>query len=243
MPHRAFAADLTQPEVILSESEAHHVLHVLRGRVGDELELFDGAGTVARAVIAAAARRDVTCRIASRTREDVVRRCAVTVCSAPPKGDRLKWLVEKLTELGVDELQLMQTHRTVVVPGETRIEKLRTSVIAACKQCGRNRLMDVRTLAPFADVLRPNEGGGDRPIRLIAHPGSDSRSLTAVLATTERHRSVQVLIGPEGGFTPDEIQQALRAGAIAVEWPGGHILRIETAAIAFASVILQSRTC
>ncbi len=224
--------------MVLTDSEAHHVLNVLRIGRGAELCLFDGKGHEATATITAVSRRDVTCKPTSVRLVERSGRPFVTVAASPPKGDRLRWMVEKLTEIGVDRLILLQTDRTVVVPGETRLEKLRASVIGACKQSRRSYLMDVWPLVPFKKLLPERTLHADGTSLLMAHPGDSSGSLSAVLHTVPHGNNLTVLIGPEGGFTDEEMLLATDSRIIPTAWPET-ILRIETAAVVFAAALLS----
>jgi 16S rRNA (uracil1498-N3)-methyltransferase len=151
--------------------------------------------------------------------------------ASPPKGDRLKWMVEKLTELGVDRFVPLQTQRTVVTPRETRLDRLQTTIIAACKQSGRTRLMAVDAGVGLAAGLT---AAADCRL-ILAHP---SPSHVASAADELRGRDQILMVGPEGGFTDDEVQAALTAGAEPMHWPDT-VLRTETAAVAFSAVVLS----
>ncbi len=241
MTHRAFCEDLSSGTVVLTDSEAHHVLNVLRMARGAELGLFDGKGHEATAMVTAVSRRDVNCELTSVRLVERSARPLVTVAASPPKGDRLRWMVEKLTEIGVDRLILLQTDRTIVVPGETRLDKLLASVIGACKQSRRSYLMELWPLSPLKKLLTERTLHAECTSLLIAHPGDSSGSLATVLQTVQPGRNLTVLIGPEGGFTDEETSMATDSGIIATAWPET-ILRIETAAIVFAAALL-SHTC
>ena len=238
MTHRAFCEDLSSATVVLTDSEAHHVLNVLRITQGAELSLFDGKGHEATATVTAVTRRDVTCDVISLCLVERSSRPLVAVAASPPKGDRLRWMVEKLTEIGVDRLLLLQSDRTIVVPGETRLDRLRASVIGACKQSRRSYLMDVSPLVPLKILLKDRTLHADQTSLLIAHPGDSSDSLSTVLHTVPQGNNLTVLIGPEGGFTDEEAAMATASGFIPAAWPDT-ILRIETAAVVFAAALLS----
>lgn len=228
--HWAFhEAIRTSSKVVLEDSEAHHVLNVLRMKSGDRLTLFDGQGHSAAAQITRVTRRDAECEIVERHPAEQ-KLSSLRVAASPPKADRLRWLVEKLTELGVEEYIPLRTERTVVTPGETRMEKLRATVIAACKQCHRASLMNVRELATLEVLLQLDAG----PF-LLAHPGATTDWQTL---GSELPKGATLLIGPEGGFTQSEVELVTSHGARCVSWPGT-ILRTETAAIAFASAFIS----
>ena len=233
---RAFCELLLTDDVVVDDTEAHHLLHVLRLKPGDPVQLFDGCGMEADAVVARSSRREVFCTVATRRTTLQIDRVRVTVIAAPPKADRLNWMVEKLTEIGVERLILLQTDRTEVIPGESRREKLRSSVIAACKQCRRNQLMELSPLQTLKSVL-DDIAAARLPGELwIAHPSlaEPTRSPDAAMLS----QSQLLLIGPEGGFTDAELQTALKVGARLISWPHT-ILRIETAAIVFATQLLS----
>ena len=233
--HWAFHEKIqTSKRIILEDSEAHHVLHVLRMKPGDVLVLFDGMGCSVEATICAVTRREVTCEISGILTTAETSVPGVRVAAAPPKADRLRWMVEKLTELGVTEYVPLQTERTIVTPGETRLDKLRATVVSACKQCGRSSLMNVRELCSLDNLLLQEP---ETPI-VVAHPGE-----AASWESIRNHvcSDVLLLIGPEGGFTPTEIQLLQARQARTIAWPDT-ILRTETAAITFAAVLIHRLT-
>ena len=233
MPPWAYCESLSNDQVTVGDSEAHHLLNVLRLKVGESVTLFDGRGITANASIQSLSRRDVTLQILERTECRPNSRPRLTMAVSAPKGDRLKWMVEKLTELGIQQLQLMECHRSVAAPGETRIDKLNASVIAACKQCRRATLMELSPMQSFERVI--NEAAQNNHRIYLAHPGDDAASHISAPHASD----VTMLIGPEGGFTDEEVQLAVNAGAIRIAWPDT-ILRIETAAIVFGTLAMAS---
>ena len=129
---------------------------------------------------------------------------ALEIAAPLPKGDRAQFLIEKLTELGVTTFTPLQTARSVVHPRETRLEKLERYVIEASKQCGRNGLMKIGPLTTWTSYVR-REGLPDR--RLVAHLGE-----SAILSGRAAPADVVAAVGPEGGFTDEEVEQARRSG-------------------------------
>lgn len=237
MPDRFFCTDLTSPTVTLGDAEAHHAIHVLRVAVGQTLELFDGQGTSVLAVVRQVQRRTVELEIVERgfTKPDL--QTKLIIAAAAPKGDRLKWMVEKLTELGVHEYVPLVTARSVVDPRQTRLNKLQATIVTAAKQCRRDWLMNIAEPTSLTDVL--NRRAASQTLHLAHPPQQLAASLAADSGAGEQSKSDLVLIGPEGGFTADEVQAAIDAGANCLSWPG-HILRIETAAV-MAAVWVRSR--
>src|SRR5690606_38633593 len=134
---------LDRPELTLTGSEAHHLSHVLRLGPGAIVTLFDGEGNEAVAEVISTGKRDVRLKQHSFANRFDPTDVSITLAVAPPKGDRFRWMVEKATELGVARLVPLLTTRTIVDPRESKLDKLRQTVIAACKQCGRSRLMEI----------------------------------------------------------------------------------------------------
>lgn len=231
MTDRYFCPDLSGQAAILSDSEAHHAIHVMRLKSGDRIELFDGAGTAASSIVTRVSRRDVEVAVESTRFSPPREQGGITVAAAPPKGDRLKWMIEKLTEIGVDRFVPLQTTRTVVDPRKSRLDKLQAAVVAASKQCRRNWLMQIESTQQFDTLLNSTTG------RIImAHPAvsgdEDAKPFGA-------DSDVTLLIGPEGGFTDEEVAAAGAHGVHMMPWPNT-ILRTETAAMVFATMAIAA---
>lgn len=233
--------------VLLQGSEAQHLTRVMRGKCGDRVELFDGSGWQWSAEIAEVGRNEATLKILSTEEVDLEPALALTVGIALPKGDRQKWIIEKLVELGVTTVIPLTTTRGVAQPVDKAIVRLRNHVISASKQCGRNRLLEIGAVASLDAFLRRTGQN-----RFIAHPKSAQIGVKSTAAETLGAqeagnisiRDIQiesgdavVAIGPEGGFSVEEA-----AAAAKLEWKivdmGSRILRIETAATAFAARLL-----
>jgi 16S rRNA (uracil1498-N3)-methyltransferase len=211
--------------------EARHLRKVLRVEVGAFVEVFDGNGFATRAEVVSMEKDRVELKAEGPPlpgREPLVQ---ITLATAVPKGERLDWLVEKATELGVSRLVPLLTERSVVDPREGKLDRLRRAVIEASKQCGRNRLMEIDRPTPWADLLIVT---GEDDVRLTAHPG---RRRFAAWPLPRAGKPVVVAVGPEGGFTDSEIEAARAAGWVAVGL-GAPLLRIETAGIAACARVL-----
>lgn len=237
MLHWAYCENLQNDNVTISDAEAHHLIHVLRCRAGVQVTLFDGLGMEATSEVVSVTRKDLTCRVLSRIQHTRPSRPEFTVVASPPKADRLKMMVEKLTETGVDRLVLLNTSRTVTTPGETRLDKIHSNMIAACKQCRRPFFMELSPLQSMQAALSELQSATTNPLICIAHPETNN-NFTEPYGQAQITRPAAVLIGPEGGFTEDEVQAAISCGAVPVSWPNT-ILRIETAAIVFSTLIMS----
>jgi 16S rRNA (uracil1498-N3)-methyltransferase len=224
--------------MMLDGPEAHHLLHVMRASVGDEVTLFDDSGAEFKATVETLRRADAELRIVERREIDRELPFALVVGVALPKGDRQKWLVEKLTELGATTLVPLITERCVAQPAAAAVERLRRSVIEAAKQCGRNRLMKIAEPKAWSEWIIGGEPESSQPPagrRLIAHPsGSPLNDLNL-----SNPASTQITIGPEGGLTDNEVAAAVAAGWQSVSL-GARILRVETAAVALSVAITLS---
>lgn len=243
MSQRFFCNEsLTQDQVQLDDQEAHHLIHVMRLAVGEEVLLFDGSGLECLARIEKIGRRDVQLAVLSRETIDRELPFSLTLAVALPKGDRQKWLVEKAVELGVTRLIPLVTERSVAQPVGKALARLRRAVIEASKQCRRNRLMEIAEPETCLSLLeRP---AGDSRIALLAHPDSTGKAVTVGQLASRLGGSselggsdVIVGVGPEGGFSEDEVQAAIDAGWQPLDL-GQRILRIETAALAIAAQLV-----
>jgi 16S rRNA (uracil1498-N3)-methyltransferase len=198
--------------------------------VGECVELFDGRGSSHRAEVAALGRDRVELVVVETKFTNRPRSGTLTLASAVPKGDRFDWLVEKATELGVDRLIPLVTERSTVDPRSAKLDRLRRVVIESSKQCRRDWLMHLEPPTPWAAVVQRES----QALRLIAHPGSPGLAASGLDLSG---RSIVLAIGPEGGFTDDEIEAAQLKGWQIIGL-GATVLRIETAGLAGCSTLL-----
>ena len=219
---------VTSDRAVLSGAEAHHLLHVMRASIGDEVILLDGSGQEFTARIERLARSQVELAVVASRIVDRELSCEIVVGVALPKADRQRWLIEKLVELGVARVVPLQTQRSVVHPDQRSLAKLHRTVVEASKQCGRNRLMEVAQLASWADYI---QAAAPAAQKWIADPtGTPPRRAVATAS------SCCLAIGPEGGWTEEEVTLARRAGWQVVAL-GSRILRIETACLVLAALL------
>jgi 16S rRNA (uracil1498-N3)-methyltransferase len=230
MSERFFSSQaITGDRVTLDGPEAHHLLHVMRASAGDRVTLFDGGGAEFLGEVEKLGRSDAVVRVHERRDVDRELPFKLVVGVALPKGDRQKWLVEKLTELGVSILVPLETERGVAQPTSGALQRLRRSVIEAAKQCGRNRLMEIANPQAWQAWVS-SAYSAER--RFVAHPGG----ISVQIAELRTPRSTQLGIGPEGGFTDAEIAAATDSGWQVVDL-GPRILRVETATLALTTAV------
>jgi 16S rRNA (uracil1498-N3)-methyltransferase len=212
----------------------------MRAKPGQAVTLFDGCGAEFDARVENVGRSEVLLSVVTRVEADreLARRLSLAV--SLPKGDRQRWLVEKATELGVARIVPLLTTRSVAQPVATALARLRRAVIEASKQCGRNRLMEISDAQQWNDFVSTAPAVA---VRWIAHRSPGGRVHVAIDATGQTlpphppagaTADVIVAIGPEGGFTPEEVAAALETGWRQLDL-GPRILRVETAAIAVAA--------
>jgi 16S rRNA (uracil1498-N3)-methyltransferase len=226
----------------LDGAEAHHLAGVRRFRVGDAVVLFNGDGAEYPATVTEVAKRSVVLEISERRSTSVEVGREIEVAAPLPKGDRTAFLIEKLTEIGVTSFVPLRCERSVIDPGEGKLEKLERAVIEASKQCGRNTLMRIEPPVDWRDYV-PARGDEERYIAVpvlderwgLSPPkthGDLSGFPVGINPTARPTASVRLAVGPEGGFTAAEV--ALAAGWRRVAL-GPRILRVETAALVLAA--------
>src|SRR5262245_7838599 len=197
--------------------EAHHLAAVRRFTVGDVVTLFNGDGREYPARVADVGKKHVILQVTGVKSPDRELGFRLHVASALPKGDRGDFLIEKLTELGVTDFTPLITERGVVKSSDAKADKLRRAVIEASKQCGRNVVMQVHAPVEWLPWCHVQTGR-----RLIAHPTD-----AAAYEQWEVGGGVTVAVGPEGGFSDQEVRLAMAAGWELVSM-GPRILRVET---------------
>ncbi len=210
-------------ELVITGDEANHGARVKRLRPGERITLFDGRGTVADAEVL---RAETGKRAMIGVRVGAVRRVApvsprLEVWCPPPKGDRLDTMIDQLSQVGVAAWRPLRTARSE--RDGFRPDKLERIAVEAAKQCGRAWALELGEWAEFAGaIVDPRAVLGD---------GSGHAPQPAAGDTV-------LLLGPEGGWTPDELEQA-RAAERSVLRFGVHVMRIETAAVAAAACLLS----
>jgi 16S rRNA (uracil1498-N3)-methyltransferase len=238
MSERFFVdSPITTEQAILHGPEAHHLLHVMRAKVGEEVTLFDGSGSEFAARVTHLGKAQVELQVVGSQEVNRESSIELTLAMALPKGDRQRWLVEKAVELGVTRIVPLTTKRGVAEASASALDRLRRTVIEASKQCGRNQLLEisdpqdwrqaVQALAPECWRILADPGG--KPLGAFWPPSEKTAPSPPIVAA----------VGPEGGFTDEEINLAQSANWTRVSL-GPRILRVETAALAIAAWVAAS---
>lgn len=227
------------PVVRLGRDDSHHLTDVLRAGTGTRVIVSNGQGGLADAEIIAVSGEGVDVRILDR-RNAAGDAILITLIQAVPKAQKMDWIIQKAVEIGVWSILPVMTDRGVVKLEEERAGKrsVRWQRIAveAAKQCRTAWIPKVEPVEPLVAVLA-------RPlpveVLLIGSLESDALPLKASLAAVleQKPRSIGLMIGPEGDFSPREFELARKAGARPVSY-GSRVLRVETAAI-YGLCVLQ----
>jgi len=218
----------------LEPGPSQHIARALRLRAGDALVLFDGRGGEYPSTISALDKKKVTVTCASRRDCETESRLAIHLGIAVSRGERMDWVVQKATELGVASITPLFTERTEIkLSGDRADKKLghwRQVSISACEQCGRNTLPQIHPLTHLDPWLASTEAD----CKLVLHHRANSQAVDK-----QTPDSVALLIGPEGGLSEAEIEAAEKSGYRSLRL-GPRVLRTETAPLA-AIAILQAR--
>jgi 16S rRNA (uracil1498-N3)-methyltransferase len=230
-----------QPDALLNlPAQAARHVQVLRLQPGQALTLFNGEGGEFEATVTQMGRSEVTVRVGQPQPLDRAAQRAVTLALGMPANERMDWLVEKATELGVTAVQPLMSDRSVLRLSGERAEKKvahwHSVAVAASEQCGGNRLpqlLPVSTLAAWL-AKQPAAPAGTR---LLLSLRPHSLSLREAVAPLAPDLPITLLSGPEGGLSPAEEEAALASGFVAVSL-GQRTLRAETAALAALAALL-----
>ena len=233
----------TPEELILPEAESHHCLNVLRLGEGDRVTAFNGRGLEINTSIAEAKKGAVRLDSAPPQKTPALQ-AHLTLCQAVPKGKNMDLIIEKATELGVAEIRPLLSERTIIRLDKQEMEKKREKwqrvAIEACKQSGQNWLPTVHIPQSPENFFASGFPDCDLPLVASLQPGS--RGLKDILSGYRADHqgstpdSALILIGPEGDYTPAEMNMAQNAGCLPMTL-GPIVLRTETAAIYSLSIL------
>lgn len=222
-----------QTECQLTDDAANHVGRVLRMNAGEQLELFDSSNHIYPAQIIESGKKSVKVRLLARNFADKESPLAIHLGQVISRGERMEFTIQKSVELGVKVITPLWSERCGVKLDEARMEKKiqqwQKIAIAACEQCGRNIVPTIRPLMKLADWCAENDGA----LKLNLHPRAkySIRTLPSIPP-----QGVRLLIGSEGGLSPQEIAQTEQQGFTEILL-GKRVLRTETASLAAISAL------
>jgi len=222
-------------QVLALPAVAARHAQVLRLQPGHAVTLFQGTGGEWDATISRMGRSDVEVQVGAHHATEREPRRPVHLALGMPANERMDWLVEKATELGVTSVQPLHTaHSVLRLSGERAAKKQthwRSVAIAACEQCGGNRVPDIHAVQELTPWLRGLPAPAPSGVRCLLSLAEGTQPLSHVLATVPTDAPVWFLGGPEGGLSAAEDQLARQAGFLPVTL-GARVLRSETAALA-----------
>jgi len=215
----------------LSQQQAHHATRVLRLKTGDGVTLFNGDGAEYDALVTSVGRIAVNVKIGERRPVDRESRLEIVLGQALSSGERMDYTVQKAVELGVAAIHPLAASRSVVrLDGERaakRVSHWQSVAIAACEQCGRNRVPPVDPVSMLEAWLARDGARPTGALRVLLSPRAETR----LRDLPGPGGAIVLLAGPEGGFTRDE-EALARAGGFTPVRLGPRVLRTETAAVA-----------
>ena len=222
--------------VKLDQDESHHICKVLRLQVGTEIELIDGRGALFKAKVAELGRQ-VVAQILKQVATKPETNTLLTLCQGDLKGKKMDLLVQKCTELGVNSFFSFTSSRSQGRVEKQRVDKKclrwRKMVEAACKQSHRLIFMDVEEV-PFHDLLDQKQVM-DSDLKIIFWEDERQADLSSI-DWTRSYQNVSIILGPEGGFSAQELALARAKGWLSISL-GKKILRAETAALTAVSIV------
>ena len=221
--------------VLLDGAYAHQIVHVLRLKAGDQVEVLDNSGLACRVELTEVLTGRVSGRILDRAPCPTEPKVRITLFQAMLKRDKFEWVLQKGTEVGMARIVPVVTSRTLVQKTEAKAGKLdrwRTILREAAEQSGRGRIPELSEPIPFREAL-----AGGPALGLMASTEPQTRPIDQVL--TGRTGTIGLFIGPEGGFDPQETAMAKEAGIACISL-GKRILRTETAAVVALTLTLNA---
>jgi 16S rRNA (uracil1498-N3)-methyltransferase len=250
MARRRFYAppgNIAASTVSLSADETHHLMHVLRMTPGDEAFVFDGCGREYRCNFRSIKDNRAQLEIADALSDLVESPLHLTLAQSLARGEKFDFIVQKATELGVSGIAPLVTRYADVRLDDQqttkRVERWRRISLEAMKQCGRRKLVEITAPRTIREFIVANEPSPDaashiqRALLLFTEKGG--MPVVAALAEVSRPCPIVALIGPEGGWSDDEMETLNDCGSTAVTL-GPRVLRTETAAIVAIALIQQA---
>lgn len=224
--HVFYQPDLTQEEIFLNEEESKHCIRVLRLKSGDEVHLADGKGEHGLAVVQEAHPKRSSLAIIKRIHETFPRDYHLHIMVAPTKNaERIEWFIEKATEAGVDRITFIETANGERL--KVNMERCRKIAVSAMKQSKQWWLPEINAPVNLKSVIH---SASPDILKLMAWCNSDEHITLSSEVLKSSKKEIEILIGPEGDFTREEVELANGAGFIPVSL-GKNILRTETAAL------------
>ena len=223
--------------VVLDGDEFHHMVNVMRTRLGDMVELFCGNGNNYLAQVVDIQKKQALLSIQSASPNPCEPTLKLDVYQALAKGDKLSLITQKITELGASGLFVFDSKFCDVKANTGKLDRLSLVSSSASKQCGRSSVLNVQGVVTIKQVCENIKNYDKFYVFYEAEEKDDFKNHLLKLINSDA-KNIAIMIGAEGGFAPEEIEQLTKSGAIIVGL-GKRILRTETAAIAGSALVMQ----
>lgn len=243
-PHISFDAPLSEA-ITLVDNPAHHLIHVLRKKISDSVILFDGKNNEYHTAIKDISKKRITLILENKLHINRESPLIIHLIQAISKGDRMDWVVQKAIELGVSSITPITTQHGAVKLDKDRMKKKidhwQNIAISACEQSGRNVVPVINEMIRFDDFLDKDRNDStevSERIKWILHTNMGVSEHKSATSTHQKVRisHASILIGPEGGFSENEVSHATQSNYQPITL-GPRIFRTETAALATISVL------
>lgn len=219
--------------VLLEGEEAHHLINVMRQRVSERVCLFNGNGNFYFGNIKSENKKSVEIEIVECRQSENEPTVQIDVFQALAKGDKLSLIMQKITELGATNLFLFESKFCDVKAQFNKRERMDLISVSAAKQCSRATIVSSSGIFDIDNICKMI---AEYDAFIVAYENETGETLADFLSESSGIKKIAIMIGPEGGFSEDEIQKLRVAGAVVLSL-GKRILRTETAAIASTAII------
>ncbi len=228
------SSSILQNRCTIDGDNFHHIVRVRRARINENimLRLDDGSQVVARIIEIG----DSSLLVEIIDKKENINHITINLCVGLLKGKKFELVIQKSVEIGISRIIPVITERTIPElkdRAKSRVERWRRIAVEASKQSMKGDITQIEDIRHFSDLLAEIESD----IKILAHPGEESRNIRDCLSRAEKNPEISMLIGPEGGFSEKEIQAAREKG-----WVDAHFgftqMRSETAAIVLPAIII-----
>lgn len=219
--------------------DVNHIKNVLRLQEGNEIVICDGEGNDFSTIIESINDKNIKAKIESIKKAETEPNLKVTLFQGLPKGDKMEYIIQKCVELGIDEIVPVVTSRAVVKLSDEKkmkkkIERWQKISESASKQSRRGRIPSISNALSYAEAIKE---ASSMDMKFIAYENENEVTLKQVLTTDENIKTLGFYVGPEGGFTEEEVSKAVEAGIKPITL-GKRILRTETASISLTAMVM-----
>lgn len=229
----------TKETIELTGEDVNHIKNVLRMKIGEEIQISNGQDKECICTIESMEKDKIIAKIVDVIGTSSELPVKITLYQGLPKGDKVEYIIQKAVELGAHRVVLVDTKRTVVKldakKADKKIERYNAIALSAAKQAKRSLVPKVEGVMSFKEALKEAKDMGE-----IIIPYENAKGISyarEVIKGLKGKESIGVLIGPEGGFTEEEVEQAMEHGAKCITL-GKRILRTETAALTALSILM-----